>query len=122
MATSKGMTQKAMFEHIMAAMSDDVEVVEFCERKIAQLSKPRVHKTSAAVVEFRQMVKDYMETEMEEGDSLTCGEVAAALTEKLGEPVSSQKASAALRYLVKTGDVVEVETEKKSAPKLYTVA
>ncbi len=37
MATSKGMTQKAMFEHIMDVMSDDMEVVEFCERKIAQL-------------------------------------------------------------------------------------
>lgn len=119
MATSKGMTQKAMFEHIMAAMADDMEVVEFCERKIAQLSKPRARKTSAAVLEFRAAVKDFM---AEVDAPMSCGELAAILTDKLGETVSPQKVSAAFRHFVQTGEMVEVETEKKSSPKLYTIA
>lgn len=119
MATSKGMTQKAMFEHIMDIMSDDMEVVEFCERKIAQLSKPRVHKTSAAVVEFREKLKAFM---TEADGPMSCGEMAAVMTDQLGEVVSAQKVSAAFRYFVKSGEMVEVETEKKSAPKLYAIA
>lgn len=118
MATSKGMTQKAMFEHIMAVMSDDAEVVEFCERKIAQLSKPRARKTSAAVLEFRETVKDFM---AEVGAPMSCGELAAILTDKLGETVSPQKVSAAFRYFVQIGAMTEVETEKKSSPKLYAM-
>lgn len=119
MATSKGMTQKAMFEHIMDVMSDDMEVVEFCERKIAQLSKPRVRKTSAAVLEFRETVKAFM---AEVDAPMSCGELAAILTDQMGESISPQKVSAAFRYFVKSGEMVEVETEKKSAPKLYTLA
>lgn len=119
MATSKGMTQKAMFEHIMDAMSEDAEVVEFCERKIAQLSKPRARKTSAAVVEFREKLKAFM-TEVD--GPMSCGETAAAMTDQLGEVVSAQKVSAAFRYFVKSGEMVEVETEKKSDPKLYAMA
>lgn len=119
MATSKGMTQKAMFEHIMDVMSDDAEVVEFCERKIAQLSKPRVHKTSAAVVEFRGKLFEFMQkTDV----PMSCGEVALAMTDQLGETVSPQKVSAGFRYFVKTGEMIEVETEKKSDPKLYAIA
>ena len=119
MATSKGMTQKAMFEHIMDVMSDDMEVVEFCERKIAQLSKSRTRKTSAAVVKFREQLK----SSMAEVDSpMSCGEMAAIMTDQLGEVVSAQKVSAAFRYFVKSGEMVEVETEKKSAPKLYAMA
>lgn len=120
MATSKGMTQKAMFEHIMDVMSDDMEVVEFCERKIAQLSKPRARKTSAAVVEFREKLKAFM-AEVD-GGPMSCGEMAALMTDQLGEVVSAQKVSAAFRYFVKSGEMVEVETEKKSAPKLYAIA
>ena len=119
MATSKGMTQKAMFEHIMDVMSDDMEVVEFCKRKIAQLSKPRARKTSAAVVEFREKLKAFM-TEMD--GPMSCGEMATLMTDQLGEVISAQKVSAAFRYFVKSGEMVEVEAEKKSAPKLYAMA
>lgn len=118
MATSKGMTQKAMFEHIMDVMSDDMEVVEFCERKIAQLSKPRARKTSA-VVEFREKLKSFM---AEVDGPMSCGEMAALMTDQLGEVISAQKVSAAFRYFVKSGEMVEVEVEKKSAPKLYAMA
>ena len=119
MATSKGMTQKAMFEHIMDVMSDDMEVVEFCERKIAQLSKPRARKTSAAVVEFREKLKAFM---AEVDSPKSCGQMAMVMTDQLGEAVSAQKVSAAFRYFVKSGEMVEVGTEKKSAPKLYDIA
>lgn len=119
MSTSKGMTQKAMFEHIMTAMSDDAEVVEFCERKIAQLSKPYVHKTNAKVEKFRGTLLSFMN---EIDAPMSCGELAEIMTDQLGERVSPQKVSAAFRYFVKTGEMVEVEMEKKSDPKRYTVA
>lgn len=118
MSTSKSMTQKEMFEHIMEAMSDDMEVVEFCECKIAQLSKPRARKTSAAVVEFREQVREFME---DTKTPMSCGEVASILSEKLETTISAQKVSAAFRFFVKEGILMEVET-KKSEPNMYVIA
>ena len=86
---------------------------------IRDSSKPRARKTSAAVVEFREQLKSFM-TEVD--GPMSCGEMAAIMTDQLGEIVSAQKVSAAFRYFVKSGEMVEVETEKKSAPKLYAIA
>lgn len=115
MATT-GMTQKDMFAHIAEVMSDDLEVVEFCNRKIAQLSKPRIRKTDAKVEEFREKLLDFMK---ELNSPMGCGELAEIMTDQLGERISAQKVSAAFRWYTDNGVMQVAESAKKSDPKRY---
>lgn len=106
-------TRKDLFARIANAMSDDPQVVEMCEKYIAQLSKPRVHKTKPEVVEFRAAVADYLSNA--EGP-LTNKELAAQFN------CSAQKMAAALRWLVGNGNVIRTEGEKKNDPATFVIA
>jgi predicted ArsR family transcriptional regulator len=111
-------TQKQIFAHIAEVMADDEMVVEFCEKKIAQIearaAKPRSpRKPKPEVVEFRAKVEEYL---MGAEDPVSAADVRDAFE------VSVQKASAALRYLVKEGKAEVVESEKASDPKRYAAA
>ena len=106
-------TRKDLFARIAETMKDDHEVVEMCEKYIAQLSKPRVHKTKPEVVEFRAAVLAALDNA--EGP-LTNKELATAMS------VSAQKMAAALRYLVGEGQVIRTEGEKKNDPATFVIA
>ncbi len=107
-------TQKDLYARIAVALADDPEIVEFCERKIAQLernaARPRKTKVNQKVVDFRE---DVFRKLCEVGDPLTNKELAAEFG------VSAQKMSAALRFLVQQGRVTRIEGEKKSAPATF---
>lgn len=115
-------TQKDLYTRIMTALADDPEIIEFCERKIAQIernaARPRKARVNQEVVDFRNGVAGYL--------NITAVTPETALTNKeLAEHfgVSAQKMSAALRVLVADGAVIRVEGEKKSAPaRFYAVA
>ena len=106
-------TRKDLFARIAETMNDDPQVVEMCEKYIAQLSKPRVHKTKPEVIEFRAAVADYLANA--EGP-LTNKELAGAFE------VSAQKMAAALRWLVGNGNVIRTEGEGKSDPATFVIA
>lgn len=106
-------TRKDLFTRIAEIMKDDHEVVEMCEKYIAQLSKPRVHKTKPEVVEFRAAVATYLANAEE---PKTNKELATELE------VSPQKMAAALRWLVQNGNVIRTEGEKKSDPATFVIA
>ena len=110
-------TQKDLYARIAIALADDPEIVEFCEKKIAQIernaARPRKTKVNQEVVDFRENVFNKL---AEMADPATNKELAAEFA------VSAQKMSAALRFLVKEGRVVRIEGEKKSAPATFTVA
>jgi hypothetical protein len=106
-------TRKDLFARIAETMNDDAEVVAMCEKYIAQLSKPRVHKTKPEVVEFREAVAEYLAGA--EGP-LTNKELSGALG------VSHQKMAAALRWLVGEGRVIRTEGEGKSDPATFVIA
>ena len=111
-------TQKQIFAHIAEVMADDEMVVEFCEKKIAQIearaAKPRSpRKPKPEVVEFRAKVAEFLEG----ADGPVC---AADVRDAFD--VSIQKASAALRFLVKDGKAQTVESEKARDPKRYIAA
>ena len=113
-------TQKQIFAHIAEVMADDEMVVEFCEKKIAQIearaAKPRTpRKPKPEVVEFRAKVAEFLEGA---DGPVSAADVRAAF----GEDVSVQKASAALRFLVKEGKAEVVESEKARDPKRYVAA
>ena len=107
-------TQKDLYNRILVAMADDPEIVEFCEKKIAQIernaARPRKAKVNQEVVDFRNSVYAKL---AEFGEPKTNKEMAAEFG------VSAQKMSAALRFLVKEGRVTRIEGEKKSAPATF---
>lgn len=111
-------TQKQIFAHIAEVMADDEMVVEFCQKKIDQIearaAKPRSpRKPKPEVVEFRAKVAEFLEG----ADGPVC---AADVRDAFD--VSIQKASAALRFLVKDGKAQTVESEKARDPKRYIAA
>jgi len=115
--TDQKTTRKDLFTRIIAAMSEDAEVVAMCEKYIEQLSKPRVVKVKPEQEAFRADVLDLLKT-FEDG--ATNKEMCAKYAEEHGETVSAQKMAAALRWLVQNGDAETMETAK-SDPKRYIV-
>jgi DNA-binding transcriptional ArsR family regulator len=107
------MTQKQIYQHIMSVMNDDEVVVEFCEKKIAQLDKHTTskRKVSPEVQERRDMVMAFMRNAPTE--SYAVKDLASALG------YSSSQVSGAMRGLINAGVVEVVESEKKSQPKQY---
>ena len=110
-------TQKDLYARIAVAMADDLEIVEFCEKKIDQLNRaaarPRKTKVNQEVIDFRENVYNKL---VEIGEPVTNKDMAAEFG------VSAQKMSAALRFLVKEGRVARFEGEKKSDPATFAIA
>lgn len=113
----KKTTQKDLYNRIKAVMADDPEVVEFCDKKLAQLEKAatreRKPRVNQEVVNFRE---DVFNALANLGEPQTNKEMAARFD------VTSQKMSHALNFLVKEGRVERIENpEKKSAPAQFAV-
>ena len=113
MTTSNTPTQKVLFARIAERCADDPEIVALCEKKIEQLSKPRVRKENAEVVEFRNAVASWLS---EQEGPVTNAECAAALE------VSSQKSASALNWLAAEGIAVKVVGEKSKDKATYAIA
>ena len=115
--TENKTTQKDLYARIATLLADDPEIVEFCEKKIAQLeraaARPRKAKVNQEVVDFREGVFAAL---VEKDAPVTNKEMAAEFG------VSAQKMSAALRFLIKEGRVTRIEGEKKSSPATFVVA
>lgn len=115
METNVKVTRKDLFARIREAMSNDAEVVEMCDKYIAQLSKPR--KKSNAEVEamsnWRQCVLTWLAEQEEPVTQAIAGEALE---------VTPAKAGAALRWLVGEGYAVVVDTGNKKDPKHYALA
>ena len=76
-------------------------------------SKPRARKVKPEIAEFREAVAGFVAGQAE---PVTAKEVGAALGE------STQKASAALRFLVAEGEVIAHDGEKARDAKTYEIA
>lgn len=103
----KKMTKKEMFEKIMAAMTADAEVVEFCEKEIAALDK-KAAKAKEAAAKKREEADELLEVvkSILTHDFQTLGDIAAQIE---GEDVSVQKIAARTRKLVDCGYAVKEE-------------
>ena len=92
---------------------DAVDAVEFLKDRAEKAkSKPRERKVKPEVAEFRARVAEFVAGQNE---PVTAKEVGAALGE------STQKASAALRFLVAEGEVVAHDGEKARDAKTYEI-
>lgn len=112
MAETK-VTRKELFERIIDSMADDREVVEMCEKYIAQLTKPRKKTENKEAAEFRAAVATWL---AEHEGAYTNAELAEAMG------VSAQKMSAALRVLVNNDVVIRIEPESKKDKPAFTLA
>lgn len=99
-------TRKELFERIAETMADDVEVVEMCEKYIAQLTKPRKKSVNKEALEFDAALATFMS---EAEAPMRMSELAEAMG------VAWQKVSASLKRMEANGTVkrCEVEGEKK---------
>ena len=90
------------------------DAIEFLmDRAEKAKSKPRAHKTKPETIEFRAAVAQFLEGQ---DAPMTAKEVGAALGE------STQKASAALRFLVNEGMAIAHNGEKARDAKTYEIA
>jgi len=93
---------------------DAADAVEFLKDRAEKAkSKPRERKVKPEVAEFRERVAEFVAGQDE---PVTAKEVGAALGE------STQKASAALRFLVTEEKVIAHDGEKARDAKTYEVA
>lgn len=114
----KAPTQKELYERIMAQMSNDSEVVAFCEKKIGQLARKTSSGNSKKDTEqtaFCDLIVDVL-VECAEG-KMKCGDILkdnriADFEWADGKTTSSQRVSAMLKKMVDKGDIVK-STEKK---------
>ena len=122
----KKMTKKEMFEKIMAAMTTDAEVVEFCEKEIAALDK-KAAKAKEAAAKKREEADELLEVvkSILTHDFQTLGDIAAQIE---GEDVSVQKIAARTRKLVDCKYAVKEEVSvvgadgKKTKKMAYRIA
>ena len=105
----------ALFEGVEPEIAwDAADAVEFLKDRAEKAKgKPRAHKAKPETVEFRERVAEFMAGQAE---PMTAKEVGAALGE------STQKASAALRFLAGEGAVIAHDGEKARDPKTYEIA
>lgn len=110
------MTQKEMYTHIMLNMADDVEVVEFCNKKIAQIEnrKSFPRKANPDVVEYRAAVATLL------ADNPTHAYTSNEVAEAIGG--SPRKASVNLNKMVEENVVVRIEPETKGGRITYCIA
>lgn len=106
-------TQKDLYERIIEVMADDAEVVEFCERKLEQITRKRKPKENKEAEEFRAVVTAWLS---EHEGAYTNSELKDALN------VSPQKMAAALRRLVADEAVLRIEPTEKGAKPVFTLA
>ena len=97
------MNQVQMYQHIMANMADDVEVVEFCNKQIDKISNkkanPEVQKYRATVLALIQSNPDKRTW------------VSQDIVNSLGG--SARKAANALKYLSDDGYIKRYMNNKK---------
>ena len=93
-------TQKQIYQHIQDVMADDQMVVDFCQKKIDQITnrKPSKRKVDPAVQERRDQVNEFL---MNHGEPAAVKDIADALG------YSSPQVTGAIRGLVNAG-LVEV--------------
>lgn len=106
-------TQKELFTRIAEVMSDDEEVVEFCNKKLAQLSKPSSRKANPEQEAMRAAILTFLSEQDAPSTSATVGEAMG---------ISSRSACGILNYLVKNDQVLVVPAEDKHKAHTYVIA
>ena len=107
-------TKKDMFNAIKAACADNASIVEFCDHEIELLSRKsktgKLTKTQEANVEVKKEIVAALERASE---PMTISQLIAANVDTLGG-YTSQKISALMSQLIKSGEAVRVSDKRIS--------
>lgn len=112
-------TQKMDYTDLMglAESANRPDLVEFCEKKIAQLDKKRATaKADEEKEAFQDVIRDVL---IENGKPMKCGEVLAderiaTFAWKDGKKTSSQRVTSHLKQMITAGDVVKSSVKGES--------
>ena len=104
------MTKKEMFGFIANAMSENEEVVEFCNHEIELLSRKRSksNKPTPKQIENEGLKERIVSVLGESESPMTIKEI----IESIGEKLTSQRVSALLSQLIKAETVVKTYEKK----------
>lgn len=106
------MTKKEMFAHIATVNASDAEIVAFCEKEIALLSKKRSSTNSKAKAEADARAEKVYNALLEMNKPVTISELIALTTNEEVKGYTNQRISALMRKL---GDKVIKEVIKGKA-------
>ena len=112
-------TQKELYEIIMNGMSDNAEVVAFCEKKIEQLANKSTKSDDKKSAEQRA-VMDMIVAVLCGVDRMKCGEIMKSVNDANGTDFSASKINAMIakmlppteKYPDRTGELVRIEDKK----------
>lgn len=111
------MTQFEIYNTIKSAMSDNADVVEFCDKQLAAIERKRAKdaeksaEKQAFLDEIYAALKSFDE---QAGVTSKAGATSKAVALYMGEDVSSRKVAANMRFLVEDGRAEKVAVNSKT--------
>lgn len=101
------MTQFEIYNTIKSAMSDNADVVEFCDKQLAAIERKRVKdaEKQAFLDEIYAALKSFDEQ---------AGATSKTVAMHMGKNVSSRKVAANMRFLVEDGRAEKVAVNSKT--------
>ena len=103
------MTQFEIYNTIKSAMSDNAEVVEFCDKQLAAIERKKA-KDAEKNVEKQAFLDEIYKALASFDEPVTSKTVAL----RMGEDVSSRKVAANMRFLVEDGRAEKVTVNSKT--------
>ena len=107
------MTKKEMYANIATLLSDNAEIVEFCEHEISLLNARKSEGDAKKKAETAQRAEAVYEVLANAPEAMTVTDIIATATNEVAG-YTNQRVSALLRILIKAGRV-EKTIEKKKA-------
>lgn len=104
------MTQFEIYNTIKSAMSDNAEVVEFCDKQLAAIERKRAKDAEKSAE--KQAFLDEIYAALKSFDEQAATSKAVAM--HMGEEVSSRKVAANMRFLVEDGRAEKVAVNSKT--------
>lgn len=105
------MTQFEIYNTIKSAMSDNAEVVEFCDKQLAAIERKRAKDAEKSAE--KQAFLDEIYAALKSFDE-QAGATSKAVAMHMGEDVSSRKVAANMRFLVEDGRAEKVAVDSKT--------
>ena len=103
------MTQFEIYSTIKSAMSDNADVVEFCDRQLAAIERKRAKDAEKSA--GKQVFLDEIYAALKSFDEPATSKAVAM---HMGEDVSSRKVAANMRFLVEDGRAEKVAVDSKT--------
>lgn len=105
------MTQFEIYNTIKSAMSDNADVVEFCDKQLAAIERKRAKDAEKSAE--KQAFLDEIYAALKSFDE-QAGATSKAVAMHMGEDVSSRKVAANMRFLVEDGRAEKVAVDSKT--------